>query len=91
MHILHWNVGRHSADALYIYLSLQQTLVPESEYSSASSDLAPVIDTIQLGYGKVLGKGRLAADKPLIVKARFVSRRAERKIKEAGGVVKIVA
>jgi large subunit ribosomal protein L27Ae len=68
-----------------------QTLVPESELANASADLAPVIDTVQLGYGKVLGKGRLAQDKPLIVKARFVSRRAERKIKEAGGVVKIIA
>ncbi|KAK9898858.1 60S ribosomal protein L27a [Cystobasidium minutum MCA 4210] len=74
-----------------INLDKLHTLVPESEYASASSDLAPVIDTIQHGYGKVLGKGRLAADKPLIVKARFVSRKAERKIKEAGGVVKIVA
>lgn len=72
-------------------LLLLQTLVPESEFASASSDLAPVIDTVQFGYGKVLGKGRLAPGKPLIVKARLVSRKAERKIKEAGGVVKIVA
>lgn len=41
------------------------------------------------GYGKVLAKGRLQV--PLIVKARFVSKSAENKIKEAGGVVKIVA
>lgn len=67
-----------------------QTLVPKEEYAAASSELVPVIDTLSAGYGKVLAKGRLPAV-PLIVKARFVSRRAEAKIKEAGGVVKIVA
>ena len=36
-----------------------------------------------------LGKGRIA--KPFIVKTRFVSKTAEQKIKEAGGVIKLVA
>lgn len=40
------------------------------------------------GYGKVLAKGRLP-ESAFIVKARFVSKRAEAKIKEAGGVVVI--
>jgi large subunit ribosomal protein L27Ae len=40
-------------------------------------------------YASQLGKGRI--NKPFIVKARFVSKLAEQKIKEAGGVVKIVA
>lgn len=53
-------------------------------------DVAPVVDTLALGYGKVLGKGRVPST-PVIVKARYVSRRAENKIKEAGGVVKLVA
>ena len=69
---------------------IAQTLVPKEQYEGASSELVPVIDTLHHGYGKVLGKGRLP-EVPLIVKARFVSRRAESKIKEAGGVVKIVA
>lgn len=42
------------------------------------------------GYGKVLAKGRLP-EYPIIVKARFVSRRAEAKIKANGGAVSIVA
>jgi hypothetical protein len=42
------------------------------------------------GYGKVLAKGRLPAY-PIILKARYVSRRAEKKINEAGGVVVISA
>jgi len=38
----------------------------------------------------VLGKGRIP-EIPMVVRARFFSREAERKIKEAGGVVELVA
>ncbi|KAG9615687.1 hypothetical protein KCU78_g24803, partial [Aureobasidium melanogenum] len=54
------------------------------------SDSAPVLDLLPLGYSKVLGKGRLPKI-PIIVRARYVSAEAERKIKEAGGVVQLVA
>jgi len=54
------------------------------------TDKAPVIDVVQAGYYKVLGKGMLPKQ-PVIVKARFFSRRAEMKIKEAGGVCVLVA
>lgn len=50
----------------------------------------PVIDTLAHGYSKVLGKGGLPKI-PLIVKARFVSLKAERKIVEAGGKVELIA
>ncbi|KAH8917911.1 hypothetical protein BT69DRAFT_1248267 [Atractiella rhizophila] len=66
------------------------TLVPAEQKKAASGDKVPVIDTLAAGYGKVLAKGRLPST-PFIVKARYVSRRAEDKIKAAGGVVKIVA
>ncbi|ODV62943.1 60S ribosomal protein uL15 ASCRUDRAFT_125731 [Ascoidea rubescens DSM 1968] len=70
------------------------TLLPEDkrEYylKNSSSSKAPVIDTLAAGYGKVLGKGRLP-NVPVIVKARFVSELAEKKIKEAGGVVELIA
>lgn len=62
----------------------------QREGLSASSTTVPVIDCLAHGYGKVLAKGRLP-DYPIIVKARYVSRRAEIKIKEKGGVVSIVA
>lgn len=48
-----------------------------------------MIDLLALGYSKVLGKGRLPKT-PVIVKARYVSALAEKKIKEAGGVVELV-
>ncbi|KAF8556078.1 60S ribosomal protein L27a [Imleria badia] len=67
-------------------------LVPEAEKEGLTegSEVVPVIDILQHGYGKVLGNGRLPK-LPFIVKARFVSRKAEAKIKEAGGVVSLVA
>jgi large subunit ribosomal protein L27Ae len=42
------------------------------------------------GYHKVLGKGNLPSQ-PVIVKAKYFSRSAEEKIKQAGGVCVLVA
>ena len=50
----------------------------------------PVLDLGKLGYTKVLGNGHLPL-KPIIVKARFVSKRAEEKIVAAGGKVVLIA
>ncbi|OJD30224.1 60s ribosomal protein l28 [Diplodia corticola] len=70
------------------------TLVPaekRDEYIQAkSTDKAPVINLLDFGYAKLLGKGRLP-EVPIVVKARYVSAEAERKIKEAGGVIQLVA
>ncbi|KAJ1954183.1 60S ribosomal protein L28 [Dispira parvispora] len=57
---------------------------------SANKELAPVVDLLQAGYAKVLGKGKLP-NQPIIVKARYVSRKAEDKIKAAGGAVVLTA
>ena len=56
---------------------------------AASADAAPVIDLLSLGYAKLLGKGRLPKV-PVVVKTRYVSALAEKKIKEAGGVIELV-
>lgn len=53
-------------------------------------DTVPVLDLLPLGYSKVLGKGRIPKV-PMVVRARYFSKEAERKIKEAGGVVELVA
>lgn len=70
------------------------SLVPQEQREKAlaggKSDTAPVLDLLPLGYSKVLGKGRIPAI-PLIVRARYFSKDAERKITEAGGVVQLVA
>merc|ERR1712225_29584 len=57
---------------------------------SKKGDTIPVLDLLPLGYSKVLGKGRLP-EVPLVVRARWFSKEAERKITEAGGVVELVA
>ena len=49
-----------------------------------------MIDLLPLGYAKVLGKGRLPKI-PMVVRARFFSKLAEKKITDAGGVCELVA
>merc|ERR1712188_19021 len=66
------------------------TLVPSTvreEYAKeevAAKGVVPVIDVTQKGFFKVLGKGRLP-NQPVIVKAKFFSKTAEKKIKDVGG------
>ena len=50
-----------------------------------------MIDVTQFGYFKVLGKGMLPPSKAVVVKAKLVSKIAEKKIKEAGGSVVLTA
>jgi large subunit ribosomal protein L27Ae len=49
-----------------------------------------VIDVTKAGFFKVLGKGFLPSQ-PVVVKAKFVSKIAERKIKAVGGAVVLTA
>ena len=58
--------------------------------ADAAKDKVPVIDCVKAGYFKVLGKGRLPTQ-PVIVKAKFFSKSAERKIKSVGGVAVLSA
>eukprot|EP00999_Lentomonas_sp_LEN2_P001591 NODE_2654_length_526_cov_371.924812_g2604_i0.p1 GENE.NODE_2654_length_526_cov_371.924812_g2604_i0~~NODE_2654_length_526_cov_371.924812_g2604_i0.p1 ORF type:complete len:141 (+),score=36.61 NODE_2654_length_526_cov_371.924812_g2604_i0:72-494(+) len=55
----------------------------------AAGDKLPVVNLVNKGYFKLLGKG--VVQKPLIIKARYVSRIAEEKLKAAGGAVVLVA
>ncbi|ERM97648.1 hypothetical protein AMTRI_Chr01g110240 [Amborella trichopoda] len=70
------------------------SLLPEEAKPKAiatqKSGEAPLLDVTQYGYFKVLGKGELPPQ-PLLVKAKLVSKRAEKKIKEAGGAVVLTA
>ena len=49
-----------------------------------------MIDCVKAGYFKVLGTGKIPAQ-PVIVKARYFSKKAEQKIKEAGGACILTA
>merc|ERR1712232_1264010 len=53
------------------------------KYKSGTEAKAPVIDCVKNGFMTVLGNGHLPKI-PIIVKARFFTRRAEKKINEAG-------
>lgn len=70
--------------------SLVPTEKRDAYIAGEKSDTAPVLDLLPLGYSKVLGKGRLP-EIPIVVRARYFSKEAEKKIKEAGGVVELVA
>lgn len=47
-----------------------------------------VIDTIEMGYDKVLGRGKVTL--PLKVKAKNISEKAREKIEKQGGVVIVI-
>jgi large subunit ribosomal protein L27Ae len=68
------------------------SMLPEGVYekSKAGSDMTPVLDVTKLGYFKVLGKGVLPSV-PLVVKAKYFSKDAEKKIREAGGACVLTA
>ncbi|XP_036391426.1 60S ribosomal protein L27a-like isoform X2 [Megalops cyprinoides] len=59
-------------------------------YSQKPNGSAPIIDVVRAGYFKVLGRGKLPKQ-PVIVKAKFFSRRAEEKIKGGGGACVLMA
>lgn len=62
-----------------------------TKYAAAKAgDKLPVIDVTKKGFFKVLGKGVLPKQ-PVIVKAKFFSKDAERKINKVGGVCVCVA
>lgn len=58
--------------------------------AAESKDSAALIDVTKYGYFKVLGKGQIP-NQPLLVRAKFVSKLAEEKIRAAGGAVELVA
>jgi large subunit ribosomal protein L27Ae len=67
------------------------TLVPKDVLEKAKSQKGQTltIDVTKYGYHKVLGKGKLSL--PLVVKAKFFSKEAEKRVKEAGGACVLIA
>lgn len=70
--------------------SLVSDQTRESYAEAAKTGKLPVIDVTKAGYFKVLGRGVMPSQ-PVIVKAKFFSQEAERKIKEIGGACVLVA
>jgi len=90
MRYLHLNKNKYFCPI--INLDKIWTLVSEEERLAAAKDTstAPVIDVTQHGFFKVLGKGELP-QQPVVVRAKFISKLAEKKIQEVGGAVQLVA
>ena len=88
----HFHLKRNPLFHPVINLDKIWTLVTDAtrlKYQAAK-DKAAVIDVTKAGFHKVLGKGRLP-NQPVVVKAKFFSKTAERRIKAVGGVCQLVA
>ncbi|XP_077995048.1 large ribosomal subunit protein uL15-like [Glandiceps talaboti] len=88
----HFHKAKQRYHCPHLNIDKLWSLVSEQtrKYYKDKTDKAPVIDVVRAGYYKVLGKGVLPKQ-PVIVKAKFFSRRAEEKIKKAGGCCVLVA
>lgn len=69
-----------------------QALYKKREKNKAASNtsVAAVIEVTKYGISKVLGKGQLPTQ-PVVVKAKFFSKPAEKRIKEVGSVCVLTA
>jgi large subunit ribosomal protein L27Ae len=64
-------------------------LIPADQAAASKKGAAlPVIDLLSHGFAKLLGNGEIM---PCIVKARYVSKKAEAKLKKIGGAVVLQA
>ncbi|KAH0506049.1 60S ribosomal protein L27a [Microtus ochrogaster] len=89
----HYHLKRNQSFCPAVSLVKLWTLVSEQARVNAAKNktgAAPIMDVMRSGYYKVLGKRKLPKQ-PVIVKAKFFSRRAEEKIKSAGGACVLVA
>uniref|UniRef100_A0A8C0Z537 Large ribosomal subunit protein uL15 n=1 Tax=Canis lupus familiaris TaxID=9615 RepID=A0A8C0Z537_CANLF len=74
----------------FFFLNEQRNEQTRVNATKNKTGAAPIIDVVRSGYYKVLGKGK-HPKQPVIVKAKFFSRRAEEKIKGVGGACVLVA
>ena len=86
----HFHYRPHPHHCPTINLDKLWTLVSERTRKQATSEKAPVIDVTKAGFFKVLGKGKLP-QVPVVVRAKFFSRKAEQRIREAGGTCVLTA
>merc|ERR1711988_1509420 len=89
----HFHLTRQKYFCPTVNLDKLWTLVSEQTRTQAEKtkgDKLPVIDVTKAGIYKVLGKGPLP-EIPVIVKAKFFTRKAEERIKAAGGACVTVA
>lgn len=86
----HFHLKKNPYHCPTVNLDNLWALVDKNSREAVTNGTAPkgkalVIDCLKLGYHKVLGNGRLPKI-PIVVKAKYFSSRAERKIRSIGGV-----
>ncbi|ELK34429.1 60S ribosomal protein L27a [Myotis davidii] len=89
----HYHLNRNQSFCPTVNLDKLWTLVSEQTRGNAAKSktgAAPITEVVRSDYYRVLGKGRLPKQ-PVIVKAKFFSRRAEEKITGVGGACVLVA
>ncbi|MBT4936660.1 50S ribosomal protein L15 [Candidatus Peregrinibacteria bacterium] len=89
----HYHLKRNQTFRPTVNVDRLWTLLGDEVLEAAKSrkdGQGPVLDVTEKGFFKVLGKGRLPKA-PIVVKARYFSKLAEKKIKEAGGGCVLVA
>ncbi|KAK7801362.1 hypothetical protein U0070_003647 [Myodes glareolus] len=89
----HYYLKRNQSFCPTVNLDKLWTRVGEQTRINAAKNktgVAPIINVVRSGYCKVLGKGKLP-QQPVIVKAKFFSKRAEEEIKGVGGACVLVA
>lgn len=87
-----FNLQRNRLHFPSINIDKVWTLLTEQSrnLSAQNKDRVPVIDVTKAGYFKVLGKGFLPSQ-PVVVKAKFFSKIAEKKIRAVGGACVLTA
>lgn len=87
-----FNLQRNRQHFPSINIDKVWTLLTESSrnLSAQNKDRVPVIDVTKAGFFKVLGKGFLPSQ-PVVVKAKFFSKIAEKKIRAVGGACVLTA
>jgi len=88
----HFHLTKNKYHTPTVNLEKVWTILSEQQRdnSKKQESKVPVIDVTKAGYFKVLGKGRFP-NRPVIIKAKYFSRRAEVKIKKAGGAAVLTA
>ena len=89
-HLLKNRTTRPIANLDQLWSIVGEDVLKEAKDGKFGAGKAPVIDLTNYGVFKLLGKGRIP-QVPVIVKARYFSGLAERKIKEAGGACVLTA
>ncbi len=86
----HFHMRKNAYHCPEINVDKIWSLVPEEiRTAHANTSEVPVIDCEKMGIFKVLGKGNLPKQ-AVIVRARYFSELAEKKIKEVGGCCELI-